>query len=220
MDAQSHKSSILEEVLGTKSKVAVLRNLFQSPIGHSGSAIARKAGVALFAVQRALAALESIGLVEVERGAGENRYRLNSRHYLVENGLRALFDGERQMPQTLARELRKLLSGRVISAGLFGSFARGTARAGSDIDLFVVVGTVREKEGVSRILADAQTTVTARFGWPLQPVIFERQRLAQGIKKGQTLLQEAARDWRPVAGLSPRELLKLLNEKPAIRQHP
>jgi hypothetical protein len=60
-------------------------------VGHSGGAIARQAGVALFAVQKTLASLEGIGLVDVERGPVENRYRLNTRHHLVAHGLRALF---------------------------------------------------------------------------------------------------------------------------------
>jgi predicted nucleotidyltransferase len=210
MHADPKSPSSLEQVLGTKSKVAVLRSLFHSKLGHSGGAIARQTGVALFAVQKTLASLEGIGLVDVERGPVENRYRLNAQHYLVAHGLRALFEGERHMPQALARELGNLLEGKVIAAGLFGSFARGAARAGSDIDLFVVVKTLKDREKVSRILSDVQPDLTRRYGWPMQPVIFERQRLTQGLKRGQTLLDEATGDWQHVAGLMPRDLRKSL----------
>jgi len=81
-------------------------------VGHSGGAKARQAGVALFAVQKTLASLEGIGLVDVERGPVENRYRLNTRHRLVAHGLRALFEGERHMPRVLARELGNLLKAK------------------------------------------------------------------------------------------------------------
>jgi predicted nucleotidyltransferase len=114
------------------------------------------------------------------------------------------------MPRALARELGSSLEGKVIAAGLFGSFARGAARAGSDIDLFVVVKTLKDKEDISRILSDTQPDMTRRYGWPVQAVIFERRRLAEGIMKGQTLLDEAAGDWQHVAGLTPRELPKSL----------
>ena len=219
MNADSKPSSSLEQVLGAKSKVAVLRCLFHSKLGHSGGAIARQTGVALFAVQKTLASLEGIGLVDVERGPVENRYRLNTRHYLVAHGLRALFEGERQMPRALARELGGLLEGKVIAAGLFGSFARGAARSGSDIDLFVVVKTLKDREEISRILSDTQPDMTRRYGWPVQPIIFERRRLIRGLMKGQTLLDEAAGDWQHVAGLTPRELRKsLISAKtPALR---
>ena len=177
---------------------------------YSGGAIARLTGVALFAVQKTLASLEGIGLVDVERGPVENRYRLNTHHYLVAHGLRALFEGERHMPRALARELGGLLESKVIAAGLFGSFARGAERAGSDIDLFVVVETLKHREEVSRILSDAQPDLMRRYGWPMQSVIFERRRLSQGLKRAQTLLDEATGDWQHVAGLMPRELRKSL----------
>jgi predicted nucleotidyltransferase len=210
MKVDPKTSSSLEVVLGAKSKVAVLRSLFHSKLGYSGGAIARQTGVALFAVQKTLASLEGIGLVDVERGAVENRYRLNTKHYFVAHGLSALFEGEKHMPQAVARELRSLLEGKVIAAGLFGSFARGAAGEGSDIDLFVVVQTLKDREHVSRILSDAQAAMTRRYGWPVQAVIFERRRLAQGLAKGQTLLNEAANDWQHVAGMTPQELRKSL----------
>jgi predicted nucleotidyltransferase len=114
----------------------------------------------------------------------------------------------------LSRHRRK-----VIAAGLFGSFARGAARAGSDIDLFVVVQTLKEKERISRMLSDAQLELTRRYGWPVQAVIFERRRLIRGLEKAQTLLDEAAADWQHVAGLMPRELRKSLRPLRAPRQH-
>jgi predicted nucleotidyltransferase len=210
-------SAALEQALGSRSKVAVLRSLFHSKLGHSGSALSRQTGIALFAVQKALATLEGIGLVDVERGRVENRYRLNTQHYLVANGLGALFDGERQMSQALARELGGLLEGKVISAGLFGSFARGGARAGSDIDLFVAVKTLKDKELVSELLSDAQHDLARRYGWPVQAVIFERQRLIRGLRKGQTLLDQVAPDWQHITGLTPRELRLSLDAVKPVR---
>jgi predicted nucleotidyltransferase len=196
--------------------VAVLRSLFHSRLGYSGSAISRQTGVALFAVQKTLSALEGIGLVDVERGPVENRYRLNTQHYLVANGLDALFAGERKMSAALAQELAGLLEGKVVSAGLFGSFSRGGARAGSDIDLFVVVNNLKEKQRVSELLSDAQHDLTRRYGWPVQPVIFERSRL----RKGQVLLDQATLDWQHVTGLSPHELRLSLGAASPVRSRP
>src|SRR5215217_2429130 len=104
---------LLEHVLGAKSKVAALRVLFNSKIGFSGNTIAKRAGMGLLAIQNALADLERFGLVEVERGSVEHRYRLNTKHYIVAHGLRALFEAERSMVKTLASELRPMLDGQV-----------------------------------------------------------------------------------------------------------
>ena len=209
MKARS-KLSLLEQVIGARSKIAVLRSLFNSKLGHSGGAIARQTGIGLYAVQKTLATLEGVGLVDVERGPVENRYRLNTQHYLVANGLSALFEGERRMPQALARELSALLKGKVVSAGLFGSFPRGAARAGSDIDLFVVVQTLAEKDQISQMLTDAQAGLTRRYGWPVQAVIFERRRLVLGLSKDRPLLEEAAAAWQHVTGQTAHELRKTL----------
>lgn len=210
MTARPRPSSTLEQVLGTRSKVAILRTLLQSKAGYSGSSIADRTGVALFAVQRSLAALENVGLVKVERGSVENRYRLNDRHYLIANGLRRLFLGERSMAAALAHELAVLLEGKVIAAGLFGSFARGEATEGSDIDLFIVVQNARDEDRVNGILVKAQSDLTQRFGWPIQPVIFDKRRVAAGLRRGESFFNEVERDWRHVIGVTPREIRKSL----------
>src|ERR671917_563716 len=46
------------------------------------------------------------------------------------------------------------LEGLVLSAGLFGSFARGEAKPGSDIDLLVIVETPKEPGRVCALLSD------------------------------------------------------------------
>jgi predicted nucleotidyltransferase len=194
-----HEPHLLEQVLGAKSKVAALRVLINSKIGFSGSSVAKRAGMGLLAIQNALADLEGLGLVEVERGSVEHRYRLNFKHHLVVHGLRALFEAERVMVKALARELRPLMEGRVVSAGLFGSFAHGRAVPGSDIDLLVIVETLKEKERVSALLSDELPKLSEQYGLPIQPVIYERRRLSNSSGVDE-LLETAERDWVTVAG--------------------
>jgi predicted nucleotidyltransferase len=209
---------LLEHVLGAKSKVAALRVLFNSKVGFSGSSVAKRAGMGLLAIQNALADLEGLGLVEVERGSVEHRYRLNFKHYLVGQGLRAVFEAERGLAKALAHDLCPLLEGRVLSAGLFGSFARGEAKPGSDIDLLVVVGTLKERERVSAMLSDKLQSLTERYGLPLQPVIYERRRLSNGSGV-QELLETAEQDWVQVAGVDIKQIRKTLKAaKPSARR--
>ncbi len=209
---------LLEHILGAKSKVAALRVLFQSKLGYSGSAVAKRSGMGLLAIQNTLADLERLGLVEVERGAVEHRYRLNFRHYLVANGLQALFEGERKLSKSLIDELRALLEGKVTSAGLFGSFARGEIRADSDIDLMVIVGTHKEKELASSTLADAASMLSIKYGLPVQPVIMERRQLGSDAGNIQELLDEAERDWLPVVGEELSALRKSRVTKTTMRR--
>ncbi len=201
----SHEPHLLEQVLGAKSKVAALRVLINSKIGFSGSSVAKRAGMGLLAIQNALADLEGLGLVEVERGSVEYRYRLNFKHYLVGQGLRALFEAERGMAKALAHDLRLLLEGQVLSAGLFGSFARGEAKPGSDIDLLIIVETLKERERVGALLSDEVRSLTGQYGLPLQPVIYERRRLASSSGV-QELLETMDQDWVQVAGADIKQI--------------
>jgi predicted nucleotidyltransferase len=165
----------------------------------------------LLAIQNTLSALEGIGLVEVERGNVEHRYRLNFNHYLVDHGLEALFEGEHSMRKSLTVDLQRLLERTpVISAGLFGSFARGAAQPGSDIDLFIAVSTSKDQEEVGATLTEAQVTLTKRYGWPLQPVIYDKQRLRAMVKRDTSFLTQVADDWQQVTGIAPAEIRRWL----------
>jgi predicted nucleotidyltransferase len=213
-----HEPHLLEQVLGAKSKVAALRVLINSKIGFSGSSVAKRAGMGLLAIQNALADLEGLGLVEVERGSVEHRYRLNFRHYLVVHGLRALFEAERGMQKALARELRPLLEGNVLSAGLFGSFAQGRAKPGSDIDLLVIVETLKEKESLSALLSDELPKLAEQYGLPIQPVIYVRRRFANSSRVDE-LIETAERDWVMIAGEDIKRIrATLAASKPGTRR--
>jgi predicted nucleotidyltransferase len=211
-------SHLLDHILGAKSKVAALRVLFNSKVGLSGSAVAKRAGMGLLAIQNALADLERLGIVEVERGSVEHRYRLNFKHHIVQHGLRELFETERDMVKVIARELRPLLDGVVVTAGLFGSFARGDASAGSDIDLLVIVETGRQRERVSALLSDKLPEFAERYGLPLQPVIFERRRLTRANGGMQDLIENAEQDWTPVAGEEFKQIRKMLTQPKSTRR--
>ncbi|MCG3145069.1 MAG: hypothetical protein HONDAALG_02610 [Gammaproteobacteria bacterium] len=211
-------SHLLDHILGAKSKVAALRVLFNSKVGLSGSTVAKRAGMGLLAIQNALADLERLGIVEVERGSVEHRYRLNFKHHIVQHGLRALFEAERGMVKTIARELRPLLDGVVVTAGLFGSFARGEAGTESDIDLLVIVETAKQRERVSALLSDKLPEFADRYGLPLQPVIFERRRLTRANGGMHDLIENAEQDWTPVAGEDFKQIRKMLTQPKSTRR--
>jgi predicted nucleotidyltransferase len=213
-----HEHHLLEQVLGAKSKVAALRVLINSKIGFSGSSVAKRSGMGLLAIQNALADLEGLGLVDVERGSVEHRYRLNFKHHLVVHGLRALFEAERGMVKALAQELRPFLEGRVMSAGIFGSFAQGYAKPGSDIDLLVIVETLKERERISALLSDELPKLTEQYGLPIQPVIYERRHLTNS-SGAHELLETTERDWVTVAGEDLKRIRATLAEpKPGARR--
>jgi predicted nucleotidyltransferase len=136
----------------------------------------------------------------------------------VGQGLSAVFEAERAMAKALAQSLRRLLSGQVLSAGLFGSFARREAKPGSDIDLLVIVETLKEHERTGALLSDQLPSLSERYGLPIQPVIYERRRLINGSGV-QELLETAEQDWVQVAGADIKQIRRTLNAaKPGARR--
>ena len=202
----SDSLKLLENILGSNSKVATLRVLLQSKIGYSGKEVARRAGMGLLAIQNALADLEGCGLVEVHRGRVEHRYRLNTENYLVSHGLRQLYAGERELLKSLAHELRRILEGKVVAAGLFGSAARGQAKSGSDIDLLVIVNTAKEYEQVNNLLLEPLQVLSKRYGWPIQQVVYKQRSLFKDARAMKDFLANVERDWVHVAGEDLRQL--------------
>jgi predicted nucleotidyltransferase len=105
-----------------------------------------------------------------------------------------------------------------VSAGIFGSFAQGRAKPGSDIDLLVIVETLKERERMSALLSDELPKLTEQYGLPIQPVIYER-RLLPNSSGAHELLETVERDWVTVAGEDLRRIRATLAElKPGTRR--
>lgn len=116
-------------------------------------ALIRETGLGVRSVQMELARMESLGLVHVERSA-------DSRHVVVRaQQLHPAWMPLRALVRALAAPedvLTMALAGvpHVAGAFIFGSVARGTARADSDCDLMIV--TDAEPDEHERVVAELQ----------------------------------------------------------------
>ncbi len=97
----------LEEILGTRNRVRVLRALYLRD-GLSGRGVARAAGVAPSAAKETLDELVAAGLAFRVGDGRRICYELNRSHYLT-SSLDALFARERALPGDLVRFLRRRL---------------------------------------------------------------------------------------------------------------
>jgi len=154
--------------------------------------IARRAGVPLQAVQRELALLEEIALVERHRRGRQVFVSVKTSHPLFED-LRALFlksDG-------LAIPLRQALEAieGVEAAAVYGSVAAGSDTGRSDIDL-LVVGSPDELS-----FHDAVSALEEDLGRPVNYTLLSRKELKARIRKKDPFLKRVlAGDLIPVIG--------------------
>src|SRR5262245_36427939 len=158
----------LADALFTPVQQRVLGLLFGQPQRRFQSAeIIRLAGSGTGAVHRQLQRLASTGLVAVTREGNQKYYQANrdSPVYPELYGLAVKTMGVVE-PLRVALEP---LAGRIVAAFVFGSVAKGSDHAGSDLDL-LVVGDDLEYADVYPVLEKAER----RLGRPVNPTVMSR----------------------------------------------
>lgn len=161
--------SALDDVIASRGHLRVLRAADALPEGFEVSArdLARRAGLAHSRVLRIAGDLATSRVLVRHRVGRSDLYQINRRHVLYET-LHALFAREEELAHELEQTLRRRLRSFpwIKEAYLFGSVARGEARAESDIDLAVVAPAKRTEE-VDEALSPLADDVRERFGGEL-----------------------------------------------------
>jgi len=158
----------LDDILGSRSHVRVLRALVQLPAGWPASAreIGRRSGVSHPTASKALAFLTEQGLVRRARSAHADSFELVLEHTATQRMV-DLFAWESQLSDELVAFLREEIEQRVpfsvTAAFLFGSVAMGAATTTSDIDVAILCPG-EAVEAVTSAMDEVAEAVQARFG--------------------------------------------------------
>lgn len=157
----------LDDVLASRGHLRTLRALDALPegLGVSARDLARRAQVAHNRASEVLNALTQLGLARVQRAGRADLYQLNREHVLYP-ALHQLFGEETKVHTELQRFLRRRLAkiDHVREAFIFGSVARRESRAGSDIDLALVMPPSGPTAAEQRELDELAREVRVRFG--------------------------------------------------------
>jgi predicted nucleotidyltransferase len=174
----------LDDVLASRGHVRVLRALDALPVGLGVSArdLARRAQVAHNRASEVLSSLTQLGLARVQRAGRADLYQLNREHVLYP-AMHELFDQETKVQIELQRFLKRRLAkfDHIREAFIFGSVARGESRAGSDIDLALVMPPSGPTAAEQLELEQLARVVRERFGSELglhvspQPVAYRAE---------------------------------------------
>jgi predicted nucleotidyltransferase len=158
----------LADALFTPVQQRVLGLLFGQPHRRFQSAeLIRLADSGSGAVQRQLARLTEAGLVDVTRVG-------NQKHYQARTSSPVFGELSALILKTvgLVEPLRDALSARaeaIDAAFVYGSVAKGTDHAGSDIDLLVLSDTLRYPD-----LVEALEEAESNLGRPVKPTLMTR----------------------------------------------
>jgi predicted nucleotidyltransferase len=171
----SHTS--LADALFSTIRQRVLAYLFGQPErSFFATELIKLAGGGSGAVQREVARLAESGLVTVKRVGTQKHYQANPKSPLF-----AELCSIAQKTVGLAEPLREALAPlakRITAAFVYGSVAKRSDTAASDIDLMVVSDSLTYAD-----LYAAMEQATARLGREVNPTVYSRKDLVKRIKQ-------------------------------------
>jgi predicted nucleotidyltransferase len=154
------ESISLSNALFSKVQQRVLALIFGHPErSFYASEIVRNVRSGTGAVERELSRLKSSGLVSVERIGNQKHYRANAASPIFAE-LKSLIRKTIALGEPLKEGLESL-SDRIDAAFIYGSVAKGTDTANSDIDL-MVIGDDLDYAGLYSALQDVESKLSRK----------------------------------------------------------
>lgn len=179
---QNTAGSGLADVLFSKTQRQVLGLLFGNPErSYYAKEIVRHAGVGIGSVQRELEKLAGVGLLNVTQIGNQKHYQANRQAPIYEE-LRGIVQKTFGLGDVLRLALASL-SDRIEAAFVYGSVAKGSDTAGSDIDLMIVSGDLSYGEVLST-LADEES----RLGRTINPTLYRPAEFSQKLAEDSAFL--------------------------------
>jgi hypothetical protein len=204
---------VLDRLLGTTTKVRMLRALLLLDSPVSGSEAQRLAGVrSADSMWTALDELTELGILSRGQTRGSHLYQVNREHDLFP-GLAALFEAEAGRVSRLRAWLQEVLGTAVPadslrSVILYGSNARGDATARSDVDLLVVTEDEDGVPAARNALLAGGPVLEGRTGLRISPYVLPRPRVEERYHDGDPLMLTIAEEGRVLLGEPLVEVVK------------
>lgn len=173
---------IYADALFTKTQQRVLAVLFgQSNRSFYANEIIALAASGSGAVQRELARLEAAALVTVLRVGNQKHYQANHAAPIFAE-LRSIVLKTSGMADVLRAALQPLWTS-IELAFVYGSIAKGSERAGSDVDL-MVIGSLPSNAQLLEALLPAR----AQLGRVVNPTMYTAEEFAQRVRDGRSFI--------------------------------
>lgn len=198
---------VLDEVLGQRSKVKLLRFLLRTPGEYSGRDLAGYVGLDHKTCDAALRGLADHGVVISRRVGTAVIHRLHPEHPIVRDILAPAFDQEEGLAIRYVQEAQEISGIPAESVILYGSVARGQEVARSDVDILFVTHDAHSVEKHKNALDEAMIRLANRYGSVPQFMIEDRAAFRRKVDRGDSLHREIIRTGKVVVGKSFRELL-------------
>jgi predicted nucleotidyltransferase len=197
----------LNDLLGQKSTVKILRRLSLTRLEMSGRRIAAELNLSPWTCHLALRELAEQGILIVRNVGRTHLFQLNEKNYIVEKLLLPLFAVEAELLPTAIREITVGLPGSIVSVILYGSISRHEERPSSDVDLLVLVAGENDRREVRAFFERENEFFIARHGNVLSPLILSVAEFDRRYRDGDELAREIVETGQMIYGQLISEVL-------------
>ena len=185
--SRSQRQASLADALFTTTQQRVLGLLFGQPSrSFYATELIGLVGAGSGTVQRELARLEQSGLATVRRVGSQKHYQANSASPLFSE-LTSIVRKTVALAEPLRTALKPLAS-RIHAAFVYGSVAKKSDTATSDIDLMVVSDSLTYAE-----VFGALEALGAKFGRTINPTVYSREEIIKRRTEGQAFVTRVLR---------------------------
>jgi len=206
-------SKALDDLLGQKSKLKILRHLSNTKMEMSGRQIASEIGMSPWVCHQALKELSAQGAVLMRNVGNTHLFRINERNYLVAKVLMPLFEAEEGLLDAAISEIVQGLTDRITSIVLYGSISGREEKPSSDFDLLVLVPTSHDKKSAEDFFAAKNDYFISRFGNVLSPLILSAREFQERYGGGDPLTREIISTGRAIYGKSISEVISYASQE-------
>jgi len=201
-----HFNKLLDNILGQKSKVKILRYLVQYQGDFTGREIARACNISHPIAHKALSDLKDEGVIIMRKVGNCYLHSLAIEHELIKEIILPLFTKENKLLQKVTQILVFTLKNKIESIILYGSMAVGEEKAQSDIDL-LIISRKGQKIFIEKKILAANPKILNKFGNQISPLIMSRSEFLKRFKEKNKLMMEIMKKGRVLYGKSFSELI-------------
>lgn len=202
----------LDAILNTEAKIRILRFFCKTSAEWNGSQIAKEIGITPAAAHAALSALYVEGVLELRNMGKTHVYSLKEGSYLVSSLLKPLFAKEDNILNTIMDMIKhEILACKVkkeiVSVALFGSVSVCKEAPTSDIDIAVVVESIKVKAVIEHLFEQVGDKVSKEFGNTISPYINTRTEFLAKRKQGFSVIKNILKSHNLIYGVRLENLL-------------
>lgn len=184
------RQSSLADALFSKTQQKVLGALFGQPErSFYATELIEMVGGGSGAVQRELAQLEASGLISATRIGNQKHYQANRESPIFEE-LRGIVLKTFGVADVLRTALDPL-AGRIDAAFIYGSVAKGSDTAKSDVDVMIVGSDISYPDVI-----EALSKIEKQLGRVVNPTIYKKDELQRKLAAGNSFLERVLKQPR------------------------